>query len=111
MMPQTVRVVKRMREILTPEGSWVQEVYATDDTNKKVSWQAKEAVCWCIEGAMYKAFQEINLAWWMNQESRPVWQEIIAYFDDMNIPDWNDTSTRTHAEVLAKLDSIIGDAT
>ena len=102
MLPDTAKIVQRMREILTLPTSWIQKTYSTDATGTTCDPTWALATCWCMEGAMYRALREAG-----KSINGPEYRQITRHFPSQNIPAWNDDPERTHKEVLAKLDRIL----
>lgn len=89
-------VLAKAAEKISPRGAWTQEVSARDRTGIEVDEEDRAAVCWCASGAIYS----------QRQARYDVRVSACLYLErslGQRIPDWNDSSRRTQAEVVAAL--------
>jgi hypothetical protein len=94
--------VKRIREMLTPEGTWTQGCYFRTYPSGPQRWSEepnKAIGCACLEGAAILCTFEgpFTRLWGMVFDDE--WGNPVVRF--------NDKPGRTHAEVLSKLDELI----
>lgn len=105
--------LQQMRELLGDPKAWIQGSYAKVDSVKGFSTSPMdpEATCFCLAGAARRVWKDqcIGVAgngpeWWLGTQ-------LIRYthdsIDRANVPHWNDSPDRTHADVLKFLDSRI----
>lgn len=92
------RTFKAARELLTAEGAWTQGALARDAHGFVVPYDAPNATCWCLQGALHRV-----------TESYDEWSN--AFYTLANelrvVPAWNDHRDRIQADVLQILDNLI----
>lgn len=94
--PTTVReALLAAAELLEKPGAWTQGENARDEFAVAVDPLAREATCWCIEGAMLRVMGS-------KRPTGASWSAVIMALKEVPC-DWNDTPGRTQAEVVAKL--------
>ena len=105
-----LEILKRTKEILTPDGVWIQRGYSWESPSVAVSVPVPQAMCFCVLGAMDRAHWELE----PTDEESPFGggPEAISALDlhiplQMSLPEWNDRPGRTKEEVLALLDTAI----
>ena len=112
-------VLKRARELIAPEGAWIQWEHAEMRGGAAINPESPVACRWCLTGAIRRAALHHPGGTWplmprafarvarvaREPESELQWdtggqaaREIVS---------WNDAPERTHAEVLALLDRAI----
>lgn len=103
-----LEILKRAKEILTPDGVWIQKGYSWDYCGASAS--VPQATCFCVMGAMDRAHWELE----PSDEESPFGggPEAISALNlhiplQMSLPEWNDRPGRTKEEVLALLDASI----
>ena len=96
--PTAIEVLSEARKLL--ERGWTQCTYARDLDGNGVEPRDRNAVAWCIRGALCKARDR----WFGDQAERRL-QQMVGGAG--LITNWNDTAKRTQAEVLALLDQAI----
>ncbi len=100
-------ILKRARELLTPEGRWIKGALARSADGADVRDDFSNATCFCALGA-------INVAWYsmLGGEKRSFLDAALLLEDQlpagMGIPAFNDDPKTTHADVLAAFDRAIG---
>lgn len=92
--------LRAARELLTPEGAWIQEAFAQDATGHPVSPRSENAVCWCVMGALKR--NDWNLVGIFAEAFRYLCSAVDEW-----APDWNDKPGRTQAEVLTAFSKAI----
>ena len=109
-------VLRRARDILTPESAWMGGGYATDKSGNTVPPHSSAACRWCLTGAIYRhAMPSPSFDFSLVDA---VVDRLLLGIDIQPDPArpgymfcalirWNDVSERTHAEVLALLDRAI----
>ena len=128
-------VLEKARELLTPEGAWIQNELAIA-TDGGVTWVGDSAACgWCLLGAIDHAahvaahaagidgtahvagIDDPELLDFVSSASDAALEKIRQVDSIAAIPSlidgiaaWNDDEERTHAEVLALLDRAIAAA-
>jgi hypothetical protein len=96
----SLRVLIRARELLAEKEHWCQRSIARGWFGIPVPANSAKARRYCALGALTRAGYELGL---------PFEGASVALQRQMGclIPNWNDHSTRTHAEVLATFDATI----
>jgi hypothetical protein len=88
--------LRAARELLTPEGAWIQGSWAvTADGYGVFPTDSDEAVCWCARGAI-----EQQLSNYCGSDPSKFLSRAIGVQGSGAIADWNDAPERTQAEVL-----------
>jgi len=57
-----INIIDRILEIFHSAANWTQKVNARDEYGEPVYPPNDRAVCWCLEGAIYKAIWEQKLS-------------------------------------------------
>ena len=106
MTPDVARVLRAARErIATPER-WTQGEYARDAYGEKMPENDfSGAYCWCSIGAI-RGDSAFNVSPEI-QDAEDLLARVIGERTAFKLPDWNDATDRTHAEVLAAFDAAI----
>ncbi len=88
-------------DLLTPEGKWTQGAFARDENGVEIeTFRDENPTCFCLFGAVaYVAGAEPE----EYREPDFILREVIGVGSASAVADWNDTSGRTQAEVIAKL--------
>lgn len=94
-------LVKAKALIDTPE-KWIKGSNAEDGNGVVVSLEDKRAVCFCTVGAVLRVSEDIGVEC---AALDLLYSFVKGEYDD--IPEWNDTYNRTHAEVMAVFDKAI----
>ena len=96
-------VLVRARQIITPPEAWTQGALARGKNSEPVPVSFNDAVCFCSYGANQRASFELKAGF-----------RICAVADDalraaagMGVATFNDSPSRSHAEVLAVFDKAI----
>lgn len=92
-----VETLRKARELLTPEGAWIQGTAARAADRQQVEPDGSNAVCWCSMGALSASGDWVR--------ARTLLLRSIG--GSRSLVDWNDAPERTHAEVLAAFDRAI----
>lgn len=94
--------LRAMREKLTPEGAWTQEVFARDARGRPTYEDNPLAVSWCINGALLAVAPG-------GQRDAPhrFLRRAAGLGAGQGLSVWNDTLARTQTEVLAIVDRAI----
>lgn len=90
----------KMLELLSDPTKWIQGAFARDADGVNVSSQNKEAVCWCLQGALIRCYVG-------SLEYSVVKNKIIKELVLVDFARWNDDPSRTYQDVqtlLQKLD-------
>ena len=85
-------------ELLAEPSKWTQGCYARDVDGTTVAIQSPDAVCWCLEGTVFKCENRVA--------NHSKLRRFIYTKHGFHISTWNDAPGRTHAEVLAVLKEI-----
>lgn len=96
----TIKKLRKMRELLTPAGAWLQGRYAQTEDGFACQVHDRNAVCWCLVGAS------------LTLDSTAGAEYAIRDFLNLvpsgnNLIFWNDTPGRTQDDVLAAIDGTI----
>lgn len=111
-MSQKLKILARAKEILEPQGCWIQDALAMSKDGEIISKATSEkfdnATCYCFEGAIRKAIKEHSgLMFLMPFEKlfhRTVYGERMT---GSYMHQWNDRPERTKEEVLDCLEQMI----
>ena len=99
-MTTEVKILRKMREILTPPGAWIQRAYAKKANGEACFPSNPEAICFCLRGALHRAQMPFP-EYYIHLGTDPM-------YDLMKVDEsWNDQFGRTQEEVLAKIDETI----
>ena len=96
-------VLEKTRELITPEGSWIQGRLAEDIRGDGPINPASPNACrWCLIGAIQRA------AWKTGRmKVTPAKDELQALLGVEDLAAWNDEDDRTQGDVFALLDAAI----
>lgn len=95
MLKADPKKLRAARELIARPGTWTQGYYARNARGQNVQVTSKNAVCWCLVGAVERVGGgDLEI-------------EMLALAIDDSPPDWQDEPCRTHAEVLDVLDKTI----
>jgi hypothetical protein len=94
--------LREARATLTPEEAWAQGASAYDASHKQVRETDPTAVCWCALGAIARAF---NSHYGDDYHQSVTFMLSAARTHDLAF--WNDSSQRTHGQVLLAFDRAI----
>lgn len=101
----------KLRQLLTPPGSWIQGKYAADSRGNTRTSTSPEATCWCLEGAVSRATHGTSYApdygCHFQNLFRAVKKEIDSQFPYTSLISWNDHPSRSHSDVLTLIDGAI----
>lgn len=89
--------LRKARELITPEGAWIQHQLAMSAEGKPLAGHEPGAVCFCARGAMQKV--------WDDWHWDPPGSEYLMKVMEQDIGRWN--NKHTHAEVLDAFDKAI----
>lgn len=98
---QPIDILREMRELLAEPERWTQSVLAKSKFGNAVTTRSPRAVSWCLLGAHYR----VTNGW----TASDAWDILQRAAGVSSLSFWNDAPGRTHAEVLALLDSCIAD--
>ena len=99
------------RAFLSKPQSWSQDAFAYDQTDTRVSYDAKSACSWCLEGAIRRAARRGSASETNLERAIALVRDIIHVPGHYpTIQGWNDRASTTHREVLAVLDRAIAAA-
>lgn len=101
-----VVVLRAARKLITPRKAWTQGYYAHGASGRRVDLDGPRAVCWCSQGAVWKAARDLHLP---GGGSFAAEQCLIATLPagENWIVGFNDNKKRKHSEVLAWFDRAI----
>lgn len=118
-----VSVLRGARCLLEREESWVRGSMAMNALHGLVAYWDREAVCFCVSGAIRRASYDLNLSYAdpgrreaLGSVCESIYRRGVIRRPPRSVPDsvsegtvmlWNDSSTVDHAEVLAVLDEAI----
>ena len=108
-------VLEKARELLTPEGAWVQGAHARDVGGERCFSRDPEACQWCLVGAVSRVAHNSGEYRWILPSLDTLARVGLGVTPGTRDPrkpgqilvKWNDHPKRTHAEVLALLDRAI----
>lgn len=90
-------IAQKVLERLGPNGeNWTQGEFARDKDGQRVARYSKEAVCWCLIGAIPKQVQFPDYSHFVD--------ELVKKMNGQLIPNFNDT--HTFPEVKAVLEEL-----
>lgn len=99
-----VEILEKARELLSDPKRWTRDALAMTARGKHLSDPTdRRAACWCVFGAIMKCSGEVSGA----LNAADVFERANWFGDDESFSSWNDRPERTHAEVLAAIDSAI----
>lgn len=87
-------------ELLTDETKWTQGRYARNSNGCYAEASGDEAVCWCLEGALYRCYGIPDDGSAFNAAYRRLRDAIGGEW----VARWNDDPQRTFAEVRAAIE-------
>ena len=90
----------KMRELLADPKAWTTGEYARNEANEPCEATSSTAKKWCLFGASWRAGYELASTHVCNAPT-------LGFTNQGCVLRWNDDPDRTHAEVLAHLDSLI----
>jgi hypothetical protein len=96
----------KMHELLSDPARWTQNAIARDSSGATVDPESMHAVCWCLDGAVWKVYGRARYAV-LHQLSRNLSPVHKSHEASCVVIDYNDTPGRTWKEVhdlLVKLD-------
>lgn len=93
-MKKDSEVLSDVRFALTPKEHWTQRAWALSKHKNSVEYMSKNAVCWCLGGAIRAA------GGWP-----PLLEQYFAVSGSLLT--YNDRPRRTHAQILNQLDRAI----
>ena len=119
-----LEILKRARELLAEESSWIKHLAAANRVAPQVGLQTTDphADCFCLIGACARAVnlpvhQSIGATAWDDGNYREavnmLYQQIngdATDFGGISVPIFNDDPSTTHADVLELLDACISKA-
>lgn len=99
------------RELLSDEKNWVKGYYAFNEFRDQREVQDNDASCFCMVGALAKA-SGAKTGMGPDDDSyenvsTPEVDYLVMATGNSHIPNFNDASQRTHAEVIAAFDQAI----
>ena len=101
---EAVQIIRKARELITPEGAWTQGTFARDAKGDPVGLFRDGAVCFCLGGALDRAEYIIDADVPGRVAYNTMMQVVGASRDGAcGIASWNDVPGRNQYEVLAAL--------
>lgn len=103
-MSQLKDDLNKVADLLEPEGAWCQGVYARDIYGSPVL-QPDNAAAYsrCLDGAMLAVSGCLAFTVRLNSRYRAMQDALRVALNSRNYVEWQDSSTRTQAEVVALL--------
>lgn len=99
-------VLSRAADLIEPEGKWTQGAFIRDalgaDIYEEQEADAQDAACFCLYGAIGSVVGRDPESY---RDADPVLQRAIGVISPSEVAKWNDTPSRTQAEVVAALRS------
>jgi len=110
--PFTLDRLRRARRLITDPRYWTQGAYARNIQGDECAPDEPPAFCFCTYGALARATgcRPFEVSTYAGEALDALVLTLNEDFDDMpiaSIPEWNDNSQRTHADVLALFDKTI----
>ena len=108
----SAQVLTRAKEILEPEGRWMQKGYGLREPNGLPPIGMPGYTCLCLFGAINEALKEITGDIFLFAvESAEILDametQLLRITGEESYIEWNDDPSRTQAEVLAVLEKAI----
>ena len=108
MSPETLAIAIEARKVLQSPKAWTKGTFARDADGNKVSSYDKNAVCWCLEGAIHKASDSLR------GHSTEIWNVMDEFLKEKygysSMVAYNDHTLREHSDIVRMLDSFIKEA-
>jgi len=93
-------VLERAADLIEPEGAWTRGAAARDGSYDPTSFDNREAICWCMMGAISKVAGGVRP---MSDIAGQARDQLRKAIDTPWITDFNDNEDRTQPEVVAAL--------
>ena len=92
----TADILNRAADLIAPDGAWTQGALARTRNGYAIGPEEDDAVCWCVQGALYRAGGE-NV--WAAGDAHIALKASLG----SSVSGWNDAPERTPAEAVAAL--------
>ena len=102
---EKIDVLKMARGFIQEPSAWVKGSHAQDDRGEELAPEEPDAVCFCLEGAIIRALTESG-EFGAGSELLEMNAELMGA-DGEYMTMWQDRAKRTHAEVLARVDTTL----
>ncbi len=106
MTPSTLALARRVRALLEAPERWTQGHMAETAKGSACRSESRHAARWCLLGAVTRSWAELDSDW---QDEDELSIALRAYTGPDGLIHWNDAPGRTHADVLALLDTVIAE--
>lgn len=100
-MTKIVKVLSRAKELITQ--GWTQEFFARDKNRTVCHSASKNAVCFCLLGAIKRANREFKTEY----RDELIIEDRLINFLKESPASWNDAPERTKDDVLSLLSTLI----
>lgn len=101
-MKTPLQILTDARALIDSPEKWTKNADARDANGEEIGVYSVAATCFCAYGAIERASEGR-----MGHTARAFLRDSIPSEWDRKIEQWNDSPQRTHAEVLAGLDTAI----
>ena len=88
----------KVQDILTDESKWTKQFFARKANGHYASPDNDDAVCWCILGAIQKAYPDLT-------EQNKILTKLYAKFPGKSVTVWNDFNA-SFPEVRALIEEL-----
>lgn len=111
-----LEIIKEARSIIENEKNWTKNLMARTKDGNLVQSYSEEAVCWCMAGALHRAFNKFQL--YGEYKGTTIVEEFNNIIKNqntnsngtpihLNVSAFNDDPDTTHEDVLRVFDRVI----
>ena len=93
--------LKKTKTILSDENKWTQKVVARNVDGESVSFMSKNAVCWCLSGALCSVY----IRYPSTSKVVVAFRYLERFTEHQEIFDYNDSPTTKYNDILMLLDT------
>ena len=107
MSTATAETLRAARALIDAPEKWTRGFYARDTHGVLVYPTSRDAVCFCIQGALRRVVASDGFTRLTEDAENAISRALLRSNWEMNPPDFNDDPETTHADVLAAFDCAI----